>query len=798
MQETDELAGNNTALRDRMARLNDAILGINQSLDFDTVLQAVLDQAKALAGARFGMVAILDESGKPRESAASGIRNEEVHISLDTAAGVQEPGLLDLIRNPLRLGNLRRYFLDCGLPASILPAPSNDAIPLLCVPLYCMEERVGVIFLGEKDGGEELSQSDEDWLVMFAPHAASAIANARRQREEIRARTGLQSLINALPVGVAIIDPQSGSAVSLNLESMRIGEILATPDTAPENVAGSILVRRADGSEIPLTEIPSNLAQNLGEGVRGGKLIVTGPSGATLPALVKTTRVYSDRGEIESLAVTVEDLTPVEEPDSSRVEFLGLVSHQLRTPIAAIRGAASTVLEAHSNVDPSEMRQFFRIIVEQADGMRALINDLADVAAMDAGSPPVFPGPARVSDLVDEARIAFVRGGGRHVLRFSLQQDLPMVMVDQRRIVQVLGVLLSTAAQYAPEGSEMRVDAMGDDSHVAVSVTHHGSWALPELTPPLFRGFSGRNDGEKADRAGGPGSSLAMCKRIVEAHGGKIWAENDGPGRGTRITFTLPAASGGDTGGEVDYHPNGASSAAVPRSSVRVLAVDDDPQTLQQIRDALDRAGYDPIVTADPSEVVHIVANERPDLVLLDLMLPGTDGIALMQRIQRSSDVPVILLSKHGREDVLADAFDKGASDYVIKPLSDTELAARIGAVLRRIKRASSQEPYTLGDLVVDFRLRQATLAGRRISLTATEYRLLAELCLNQGMTLTHAQLLERVWHSYTEGDARPVRTVVKNLRRKLGDDVGKSRYIFTEPRVGYRMPVSEERSAAI
>ena len=182
---------------------------------------------------------------------------------------------------------------------------------------------------------------------------------------------------------------------------------------------------------------------------------------------------------------------------------------------------------------------------------------------------------------------------------------------------------------------------------------------------------------------------------------------------------------------------------------------------------------------------------EKPALVLLDLMLPGSDGIDLMKGILETADVPVIFLSVYGREEVIARAFDMGAADYVVKPFSPTELAARIRAALR--KRASPErpeptEPYLLGDLSIDYAERRVTLAGRPVQVTATEYELLYRLSAAAGRVLTHDQLLQAVWGPERTGEPGLVRNVVKRLRRKLRDAADNPTYVFTEPRVGYRM----------
>ena len=165
------------------------------------------------------------------------------------------------------------------------------------------------------------------------------------------------------------------------------------------------------------------------------------------------------------------------------------------------------------------------------------------------------------------------------------------------------------------------------------------------------------------------------------------------------------------------------------------------------------------------------------------------DGIELMKSLVAIANVPVIFLSAYGRDETIARAFEMGAVDYMVKPFSATELAARIGSALRRREVSEMSEPYVLGDLTIDYATRSVTLAGRPIQFTAMEYRMLAELAANGGRVLTYEHLLERIWGEKIGGDLSPMRTIVNRLRTKLGDAGGKPTYIFTEPRVGYRMP---------
>lgn len=180
---------------------------------------------------------------------------------------------------------------------------------------------------------------------------------------------------------------------------------------------------------------------------------------------------------------------------------------------------------------------------------------------------------------------------------------------------------------------------------------------------------------------------------------------------------------------------------------------------------------------------------ERPELALLDLVLTDTDGLELMEAFLGVADVPVIFLSAYGREEVIARAFGLGAVDYVVRPFSATELAARVNAALRRRASVEPSEPYVLGDLTIGYALRRVPLAGRGVPLTATEYGMMAELSSHAGRVVPHEHPLERVWGDRACDNLRPMRTMVSKLRRKLGDDTNNPTYIFTEPRVGFRRP---------
>ena len=359
--------------------------------------------------------------------------------------------------------------------------------------------------------------------------------------------------------------------------------------------------------------------------------------------------------------------------------------------------------------------------------MRGLIADLLDAGRIDSGTLSISPERCAVTDLVERARSAF-----RTAVR----------------------------ARRARRGDLGRRRRRGADARASGAALRQA------------RRRGSRNGGLRpgAFHLQGPGGGA----RRAHPRG-----ESDGPGRGRTITFTLPAAESGD-----------AAPAAVPSRApdgrTRILALDDDPNALRFVRDALTGAGYEAIVTGEPGDLPGLIADKRPSLVLLDLLLPDNDGLELFQSIPELSDLPVIFISAYGRDETVARAFEFGADDYIVKPFSPTELLARIGAALRRRREPS---PFVHGDLAIHYESREVTVRGEAVDLTATEFELLRELSLNAGRVVPHETLLERVWEGRENADANLLRIFVRNVRRKLGDSARNPTWIFTLRRVGYRMP---------
>jgi two-component system KDP operon response regulator KdpE len=220
-----------------------------------------------------------------------------------------------------------------------------------------------------------------------------------------------------------------------------------------------------------------------------------------------------------------------------------------------------------------------------------------------------------------------------------------------------------------------------------------------------------------------------------------------------------------------------------------ILVIDDDTILLGLLRQSLERAGYGVEAAANGLAGLQRAYNVHPDLVVLDVMMPQMDGWEVCARLRQVSRVPIIMLTAKDAESDKLRGFHLGIDDYVTKPFSFAELSLRVAAVLNRAREPHTAERpriYQAGDLVIDLESLRVTKKGMAISLTPTEFRLLAALAENAGRVLTHEQLLEHVWGPDAVGDTGYVKRYVWYLRQKLEDDPNNPRYILTERGFGY------------
>ncbi len=686
-----------------------------------------------------------------------------------------------------------------------LPADRFNASAFLGASISLGNETVGGIFVFDRGDGEGFTHDDEPLLEMFASQAAivvrSKLVAAEREEERKviealsleqarlldsaeRQRRKLETLVEASPIGVFVVDAL-GDVVLVNREAQRL---TGTPPNSVQSAQWyeeALTYRRPDGSAYAHEDLPLQRALDRGENVRAEEVIFELRDGLSIPTLVSAMPLYAPDGQIDGAIAVIQDTTPLEEIEKLRNEFLGIIGHELKTPLTAIKGSAATALWSRKPLEPQDALELFQIIDEQADHLRELVDNILDMTRIEAGVLSVTLKPTDIGQLLKEASTTFARTAASQEVVIDCPDDLPQVNIDHRRISQVLANLLSNAAKFSPGTAPIAVSVERRDSFLTVHVRDQGRGIAADKLPLLFRKFS-RVHEETVPKLSGTGLGLAICKGIVETHGGHIWAESLGPEKGASFSFTLPIVE------QTDLAAPDAGQSRQSNQRTRILVADSDPQMLHLLQTALSKAGYEVKATGSRGEVVGLIETGQPDLVLIGINLPEGSGLDLLKRLRAVSGVPVIFIGNSGDSDALVSALNMGVDDYLLKPFAPAELLARVGATFRRRlqpDKVEAKPPFVLCDLKINFAERRVTISDKPVGLSATEYKLLYELADHAGIVLTQNQILSRVWGPEYSGAAHLVRSFIRNLRRKLGDDARFPRYIMTETGIGYRIP---------
>jgi DNA-binding response OmpR family regulator len=230
----------------------------------------------------------------------------------------------------------------------------------------------------------------------------------------------------------------------------------------------------------------------------------------------------------------------------------------------------------------------------------------------------------------------------------------------------------------------------------------------------------------------------------------------------------------------------------MPAKKITILTADDDPQLLRLVARNLQFEDYDVLTASDGQQALELTETHTPDVLLLDVMMPKMDGFTVCRRVREFSTIPIIIITARGQDQDKIRGLDLGADDYLTKPFSVDELLARVRSVLRRSQFVAGEAAslahsrQTIGDLTIDYTQHQVTIAGREVSLTPIEYRLLAYLAQNAGRVVTQDLLLSHVWGAEYGGESHMLQVNINRLRRKIEADPAQPRYIRTKVGIGY------------
>ena len=714
----------------------------------------------------------------------------------------QIPGLpvyLKQLKGPTRQTGLARHsdFADFATAH-----PGTRAF--LATPIFACGELVGGLYLVEQDGESEFTDEDRAIAAMFAAQAGSTIANARRYEEARQATADLETLLQICPVGISVYDMRSGEITFSNQESRRMVGILGLADDELDKIFLALKFTRPNGKVMAFEDLPGTKVLQTGETVLGDEIIVHRADGSTLPTLINCSPVFSATGEMVAALTVMQDMTLLQDPEPNRADFLERVSEELRTPLISIKGSAAALKNISDPTVATEEIQLLRIIDEQADLMRSQINSLIELAQIESGTLPLVAEPTDVAGLIERSCEEYSQEHGAIAVQLDIPDDLPAVSADTHRIGKVLHNLIRQAARHLDESSPVVVSAVIDNIHVAISVSAPASSASPDRVslpvnahenPHLHSMVTQAYAKAVTLASGREGLAMAYCRGVVEAHGGRIRTEVDDLSGRLTLTFTLPtvddtAESEVPGAGEVaEDHRSG------PDQKTQILVSIQEPRSQRTVRQVLLDSGYAAVEAADLDEVEELASSEGPALIVLDIAGREDDAFRALRGAGNPRNLPAIVLCNRSDEEYVIQAFEMGADGYMVKPFSPTELIARIRATLRRMGAtgdAASGRTFETGRMRIDFNQRTVEVSGQPVQLTATEYNLLEELANGAGRVFTQDMLLQRVWGSGYEGESQLLRSYIKSLRQKLGDNARKPTYIFTEHGIGYRMAKSD------
>ncbi|WP_162179604.1 ATP-binding protein [Thermogemmatispora carboxidivorans] len=514
--------------------------------------------------------------------------------------------------------------------------------------------------------------------------------------------------------------------------------------------------------------------------------------------------IYGDEGRLLGRGLLLEDVTLEREATQARSEALALAAHELKTPLAIIKGCATTLLGSSRRWDPAVQREMLEMIDAQADRLHEILNTLLDVWRLDSGTQTLRLAQVQFEELLRRLVEQRERSAPGHRFILRLPPALPPVPCDPLRIEQVLNHLLDNAVRYSPGGGTIRLEVEVEGAEVRVSVTDQGLGIPQEHLEHIFQRFYRLPREEAEDEEEGSGLGLAVARATIEAHGGRIWADSPGLGQGATFSFTLPLQAteelpaGALTTETLPALTSASASVQGQGPSVRrerlasVLLAEQDARIARYLRAHLEEQGCQVQLATHSAQFFRLLDLQEPDLILL-ADLADVAALELLRRLREFAETPVIALCATGHEEEGIRLLDAGADDLVYKPFHLRELLARVRCRLRRRSRESAGETrhqriFRTGDLVIDYAQHQVFVNGQPVQLSRTEYRLLSTLAQHAGMVMTHELLLEKVWGPEYSREIDFVWVYISRLRRKIEPDPRHPRYILTVPDVGYKL----------
>lgn len=512
-------------MRDYQLRQRDYLLEISRAmtsrLDLASVLRLIIKSSVEMLRGQAGLIALRQSGGELSVRASYGLPPELV------------PFFSPLLTDIPHLST-RWQIPDLHFRLSLVAAAANISLSqVVALPLSIEGELIGVIYVFRTIGGA-FSANDVEVLASFANQAAIAVRNARLYEKLWAEERRLAAIIDNSADGVMILDPEC-RITAFNRALSRITGWL--PQEAIGRPCQEVLsLHNRQGVNLCETGCPLNkLSPEEKFHIEGE---VRHRNGRSFTVVITYTPLFDVEGNLQDIIANVNDITRFREAEEMKSMFISAVSHELKTPVALIKGYADTLRREDARWDEETLREGLNIIVEESDRLDTLINNLLEASRIQAGGLKLEFSYVNLQKLAEKVVSGFRMQTKEHDLRLDFPPELPPVPADEERLRQVLSNLINNAIKYSPKGGTIWVGAHVHKDWLTVYVADQGVGIPLEEQERIFEPFY-RGKGEMSQNAAGAGLGLYLCRAIVEAHGGRIWVESQ-PGKGSIFAFTLP------------------------------------------------------------------------------------------------------------------------------------------------------------------------------------------------------------------------------------------------------------------
>ncbi len=515
-------------LTDYRVRQREYLLEISRALtgqlDLGVVLRKILEAAAEMLSGQAGLIALRQEDGSYAVSASYGISSQALDLF--------GPLLSDL---PDRADASGWMIPELERKLALVARSVGQSLrQVVALPMIVGDQLVGAIYIFRAYGGS-FSSNDRQVLESFADQAAIAVNNARLYQEVAREKRRLDAIIEASADGVMILDAAHHVTVFNRALVRMTGHSAAEALHARHD---DVIVLHNKRAGMTLTEAEAGGWPLIG----GGSLYVEGdiarPDGSSISVGITYAPLFDREGRLVNIVGSVRDITRFREAEELKSTFISIISHELKTPVALIKGYAGTLRREDAKWDVTTVRESATVIEEEADRLTQLINNLLDASRLQAGGLKLNLGDVALDRIAARLVDKFRTQTDQHTLSAEFAPDFPVIQADAARLEQVLSNLISNAIKYSPKGGAVRVTGRARPDEVTVCVSDEGIGIPIEEQDRIFERFY-RVEDALSRRTAGSGLGLYLAKAVIDAHGGRIWVES-APGRGATFSFALP------------------------------------------------------------------------------------------------------------------------------------------------------------------------------------------------------------------------------------------------------------------